>query len=152
MYKRTEHVDTYDSRLKEMLILKRQQEKLEYLLSCYDTWIKKELSGNKTGLGIERIIKGNAWIYGCGLLGRTVYKMMINAGMCVAGYLDKYIKNADDIDADIYNPEEVKETEKKYYVIVTAIFDFDQIKKELEEKGFNNIISFASIVEGNYLN
>ena len=147
-YKIADLIPVDNPLMAELLTLKRQNEKLDCIIRCYDQWIQSELSGISVLESSIKTIDAEVWIYGCGLLGRSIYKALLNVNVCVVGFLDKYVANIDEIDVVIKKPDDVGEKEKEYTVLVSAVFEFDNIEKELKTKGFSSIISFASLLQG----
>lgn len=130
----------------ENLMLKRQKEKLDLLLWCYDKWLGMELSGKPISYKLKEEVGEKVWIYGCGILGKSIDKAMTKAGITVVGYIDKFVLRSEDIKRTILNPNDVKENERGYPVIVSAVFEYELIKSELEKKGYSNLLSFAELL------
>lgn len=154
--KRDRYIETYaltdclcefDSSTIEKLMIYRQREKLELLLWCYDRWMQLEMSGIHVSQIIEIGYGNKIWIYGCGLLGKAIYRTTNGDNVNVLGFLDKYLSVSGETDNAVYHPDEVDESEKAYPVIVSAVYDYESIEAEMKERGFRVIVSFVSLIK-----
>ena len=82
-------------------------------------------------------------IYGYAELGKILEKQLIKCGVKVAYILDQKITQTCS-EVFIYKPG--NENIRDIPVIVTAIYYYDSIKNELEERGYTKIVSLQSIV------
>lgn len=88
-------------------------------------------------------------IYGMGTLGELFYEEVKGTNVSVKAFIDR---NADEIyygldNLPIVNLEKLDEIEDVDAIIVTPVFDFEDINKELEDNGnLQKIISLEDII------
>lgn len=108
-----------------------------------DRWIQniqdgKNIGGYLTECGVKTII-----IYGMNYLGKRLYKELIEEGIEIKYLIDQR-KNI------VFNGMNVKQLEEKMdpadVVIVTSIYYFEEIERELKIKFTCPIISLADII------
>lgn len=83
-------------------------------------------------------------IYGYAELGKILRSRLKGSGVKLAYILDKKINEDHDNVRFFYPGKEVPDTD---IVIVTAIYYYDEIKRELEGYGYGNIISLEELVD-----
>ena len=84
-------------------------------------------------------------IYGYADMGNLLYKELLNSDIVVTCILDKRTIKSHNIGVEILNPIDGDRTSDA--VIVTAIYYYDEIKIELEELGYRNIVSLQNLIE-----
>ncbi len=112
-------------------------------------WIENKNAGKSIeSYFIENQYKTIA-IYGAGTLGELLYEDIKNSKIEIAYFIDKssYGKtNYIALEKEIYHPAQISELENVDAIIVTPIFAFQEIKKELKAKGvLSDIISLEDI-------
>lgn len=83
-------------------------------------------------------------IYGYAELGKILERVLLKNGIKVGYILDKNIKITSTGNKIFYPGDEPN---KEQTIIVTAIYYFDSIKKELIDMGYLNVISLKDIIE-----
>ena len=78
-------------------------------------------------------------------MGNLLYKELLNSDIVVTCILDKRTIKSHNIGVEILNPIDGDRTSDA--VIVTAIYYYDEIKIELEELGYRNIVSLQNLIE-----
>lgn len=91
----------------------------------------------------------NIAIYGMGTLGELLYSEIRNSDVKVKAFIDRNVQekyeNADGI--LISGLDEIKELKNLDAIIITPIFDYNEIEKELKEKECNiKIISLENLI------
>ncbi|QHQ60685.1 glycosyltransferase [Anaerocolumna sedimenticola] len=123
-------------------------EKREKFRSNYYT-INKWLNLIEKGLRIDQylISKGykNIAIYGLGELGRHIYNGFRDSEIIIDYAIDKLKGNYSDININVYSLEE--KLKPVDVIIVSVIYNFKQIEKELQKKITCPILSFDSIID-----
>ena len=112
-------------------------------------WVTKRWLQNKIdGYGLGEHIKSKGiretYIYGFGDLGKLLYKELSGSDMTVRAFIDRRADQFDDMDVEVISSDEAIVT---ILVIVTAIYEYENIKKDLEKQGFNEVLSLKSLVE-----
>lgn len=108
-------------------------------------WVDMKISGKGiTDLLINRGITDVA-VYGYAELGKLLVKELNQSNIEVAYILDKKVKESDMDNISIYVPQ--KDLPGVSAVIVTAVYYYDAIQKELMDLEFKNIISLESLLE-----
>lgn len=111
------------------------------LLTC---WMMKKGRGGSTALYLKDHGISTVIIYGYAELGK-ILRQEIEETIEVIYIFDKKIRNKPDGDMLVCFPE--KKKEKTDMVIVTAIYDFEAIKEELETLGYENVVSLKELVD-----
>lgn len=126
--------------------------------SPYTSSLKKELISKLLTNEIaspKRVIDKPLVMYGAGNLGKMAAEYFDNIGYTLNSVVDK---NARTLAAEsfwksrnetIYDPNEVKPTEKQRCLIVCAISNcpFSEIKEVLESQGWTDVVPFYDVVE-----
>ncbi len=140
----TDYTTGVDKDITDNLEIIRKCEKLDVLLDYYDRWIENEISGK----AIEKklVSAGGILIYGCGKLGKRLCETILKRNIHVEGFIDNY-KIGSACGIDIYTPLSASETKRCSTVIVTAVYQYSYVKKELQNLGFTNVISFEELLK-----
>lgn len=118
--------------------------KQRYFYYTLINWLGSELKGKSLADKLRERNVSTVAIYGYAEMGKLLTEEMDKSeDVSVEYILDK--KEFKDEKHMIYRPQ--TGLRKPDCVIVTAIFYFDQIKKELESLGYTNIISLVNLVE-----
>lgn len=115
-----------------------------HMVRLYDTWMMTKQSG----ASIEKYLmdKGihTIAIYGMSYMGVRLFHELKKSGIHVEYGMDRETKMRIP-KLSIVHPDEA-EMEKVDAVVVTAIFAFDSIKRDLENLGFSRIIALDEIL------
>jgi len=109
-----------------------------------DTWLGlKEEQISLESYFIDRNIHSIA-VYGMGMLGKHLGKELENSSVCIEYIIDRKA-DALWIGKKIYAPDDdFPETDM---IVVTATYAYTEIKRQLEEKGCENIVSLNEIID-----
>ena len=108
-------------------------------------WLSAKIEGYNIADALRKKGFSNIAIYGYAELGKLVYQELQNSAIEVCYILDKKIKQIDNGDISVFMPE--CKNGRVDAVVVTAIFYYDEIRAELEELGYENVISLETIIE-----
>lgn len=127
----------------QLINIRRLSDKHLQIIEVYDLWMS--LPHN----AIEKFLKknnvGEIAIYGFSYLGKRLYEELKDSDIKIAYALDNNPKVKIE-GMSVIKPDEMQGDIKNETVIVTAIFDFDIIKKKLENNGYVNIVSLREIL------
>jgi len=116
-------------------------EKYKGFVKILDKWIQYEASQ----LGIEYFLLENNWknvsIYGFGILGKRLYEILTNSQVSVDYVMDK--REFPNKSNFLLVEQDMPQTD---LIIVTAIFDYKNIKNMLIKRGHKNILSLLEII------
>lgn len=129
---------------KELQDLRKKADRDRKLITVYDQWMLI----NQEGKSIANALKSqgfcSAAIYGIGILGERVYAELRNSGINIDYLIDKNITGVYIDDVVIYKPEDkLPQTDA---IIVTPIFFYEEIKKDLQKENQYPILSFEDIL------
>ena len=126
--------------------LERRLQKSVQFYWVLTRWMELKITGHSVAEILEKSGYSRIAVYGYAELGRLLCQELFGTVVEVSYVLDKKITQTGREDLSVFAPcQRLPEVEA---VIVTAIYDFDEIKKELSEKGFQNILSFRTLLEG----
>lgn len=119
-----------------------QKNKLFYMVLT--RWIRLRNSGRSCAdilqrRGIHRVV-----IYGYADMGKLLCEELQKSGMQVDYILDRVVKQSGYDHIPVYSPQ--IGLPQSDAVIVTAVYSFEMIKRNLEGMGFENIISLREVV------
>ena len=129
---------------KEFLEREKNVQKYRQFYKLLLCWIKKIQNQKSIIEYLQKQNLNKITVYGYGDVGKLLYNELINTNIVVTEILDKrdirtennlVIKKPQDGNRDVDA------------IIVTAIYYFDEIKKELCQLGYKNIISLQKLVE-----
>ncbi len=137
-------LDAEPDKDKNVLSRERTLAKNKLFVSALSFWIRDMIDGK----GVSDRVRAKGWenvsIFGFSTLGQLLYLELLKSGIEIVDILDnRSIKNPID-DRLIRNPKDGNR--KADVVIVSAIFDFDTAKSELESLGYANIISMQDVI------
>lgn len=121
---------------------KKLQEKYRSYYELTYNWLQNKNDGKKLQeYFIENNIN-NVAIYGRGTLGELFYKEIKNTDIDIRYFIDKNVEEVYDYEANIpiIGIEHIREQDEVDAIVITPIFDYDEIKKELEMKGVMSVI------------
>ena len=124
------------------------EEKLQKQILFYwilTSWMDYKIKGHNIAELLERSGCHKIAVYGYAELGQLLCRELKETGVEVAYVLDKKVLKTEWENIPVYMPE--KGLQEVDGVVVTAIYYFDEIKSELLEIGFRNVISFKKLLE-----
>lgn len=113
-------------------------------------WLVNKNSGKNVSKYFEDNNISNIAIYGMGTLGELFYEEIKDSDVKVSYFIDK---NADILyygadDIAVISIEGIAKQEKTDAIIVTPVFDFEEIREALEEVTDIRLISLEDVVYG----
>lgn len=108
-------------------------------------WMDWKIKGKCTA---DVLLKENWYkiaVYGYAELGQLLCRELFGTKVHISYLLDKKVKDTGINDLPVYIPQEGLPCVDA--VVVTAVYYFDEIKKELSQMGYQNIISFRTLLE-----
>lgn len=131
----------YCLRLEEAV---KQEGRLRSIIQLYDNWMM--VKKNSEGIAEYLSSKGihNVAIYGMDYRGVRLFHELQGTCVNVKYGIDRNLK-ARIMGLDVCRPDEMKKEEIDA-VIITALFSFEEIRKNLEDKGFTQIIGLDDII------
>ena len=123
---------------------RRQANKNLSIIRLYDAWMMaKENSKGIDGYLFQKNISSIA-IYGMDIRGIRLFHELKNTSVIIRYGIDRN-PSTRIAGLNILHPDEMKQGSVDA-IVVTAVFAFDGIKKDLESRGFNRIISLDEIL------
>lgn len=108
-------------------------------------WMDANLKGRR----LAEVLRSQNYhciaIYGYAELGKLLHSELSKDGFKVSYILDKKIENTEEDTTSVFSPK--KGLPLVDAVVVTAVYYFEEIKNELMQLGFDNIISLRTLVE-----
>ena len=122
----------------------RQKDRLRSIIQLYDNWMM--VKKNSVGIAEYLNSKGihNVAIYGMDYRGIRLFHELQDTCVNVKYGIDRNLK-ARIMGLNICRPDEIKKEEVDA-VIITALFSFEEIRKNLEDKGFTQIMGLDDII------
>lgn len=125
----------------KIITISRMSDKHLEMFLLMNRWIWNERKGKKIAdyLNEKRIY--SVIIYGMGYIGKNLYEQLKNEKIEIMCLMDR--------NKDILMESKVGLDDKKYNadaIIVTAIYDFEEIEEELKSKFNKPVISLADII------
>lgn len=109
-------------------------------------WMDLKIKGHSTAKILGRLNCGSIAVYGYAELGQLLCRELAGTNICVAYVIDKRVKETGDEKLPVYVPRGgLPDVDA---IVVTAVYDFDEIKEELSHMGYQNVISFRKLLEG----
>lgn len=129
----------------ETVELEKRLQKSALFYWILTRWLEFKIKGRNTAELLERSGYHIIAVYGYAELGKLLCRELFNTQIQVAYILDRKVKKADIGNYPVYTPE--RGLPNVDSIIVTAVFDFEAIKRELSDMGFRNIISLKELLE-----
>ena len=107
-------------------------------------WVRNLMNGMILSERIKVVAPHGVYVYGYGELGRLLLEELQKAGLCVKAVIDRRAEQFVNETVDVILLENADE---KIPVIVTAVFEYENIKEELIKRGFAKIYSLRDLVE-----
>lgn len=108
-----------------------------------NTWLSNKRKGKMIGNYLKKKGFQNIAIYGMGYIGKNLYEELIQEGI-IAKYLIDQNKNISIDGRSILTPG--KKIETIDVIIVTSIYNYSEIEKNLQSKYESQIVSLADII------
>lgn len=125
--------------------LKREKELKKF--QCFYDFMVSWMHLVQEGMGIAQYLSrygfSNVSIYGYAEIGKLLYRELYDSGVNVIDVFDRRKIN-DPSNVDVIRPEDGDTSVD--LVIVTPIYSFDEIKKELSQMNYMKIVSLETIV------
>ena len=138
--------DPYDTAAAEL------DERLQKSILFYQIltrWVEMKIKG----YSIAEVIKKRGFhkvaVYGYAEIGKLLCQELAQAGMEAAYVLDRKVTHTEDEKISVFVPQ--KGLPEVDAVVVTAVYYFHEIEKELIEMGFHNIVSLRDLMMGSEL-
>lgn len=123
--------------------IQRESDKHLEMFFLMNTWV----SNNRKGKMIGTYLKKNGFqdiaIYGMGYIGKNLYEELIKEGIVIKYLIDQN-KNTHIQGRDVKTPDD--EIETVDVIIVTSIYNFLEIEKNLRSKYNSLILSLSDII------
>lgn len=142
------HEDIIEKKLKKLWNTVKIEDILKQYYSMYDKWVKNLQNGillyeyfiNK---GIEKV-----YIYGNGTIGKTLCDELIRGGIIISNFIDARSCSEEYKGISAIDVYKLIQIDPKSVIIITPIWDFENIYDDLRKSGFNGaIISLESIID-----
>ncbi len=129
---------------KRTVLLEERANRNAAVISAFSSWMKNKQSGKSITTFLEKNHFYNIAIYGMHHLGEVLLKELQEKNITVSYAIDK---NADTMKTSIkmFRPDE--ELDEVDAIIVTPIFYFDEIERQLSRKVKCAIISLKDVIE-----
>ncbi|MCM1568362.1 MAG: PIG-L family deacetylase [Roseburia sp.] len=111
----------------------------------YTRWVEKLIGGGRfapllSARGIQSVA-----VYGYAEMGKLLTRELLQEGVDVLYVMDRKAHGSEQEAPPVCYPD--KNLAKPDGVIVTAVFDYDAIREELEKMGFRKILSLRTLLE-----
>ena len=127
----------------ELAALKRFNDRINGNLIVMSKWMELLEKGFSLADHIKTTIGNKIVLYGWGILGEHLYKQICDE-IEIEFIIDQNVKKVK-CDEIAYQPS--ADFPVTGTVIVTSVYYYSEIKKQMEEKGFETIISLESIID-----
>lgn len=129
--------------LNELMLQLQKQKQFYRVLTM---WLRKKTDGFSIASLIRKKGYKSVSIYGFAELGQILYKELLNENIYNIQVLDQKIKTVAEFEKlDIVKPEYGDRATD--VVIVTAIFYMMEIKRNMQQLGYDNIVSMEELIE-----
>lgn len=130
------------------------EEKLQKQILFYwilTKWMDYKIKGQNIAEILKRYGYMKIVVYGYAELGQLLCKELLQGGMRVEYVLDKTVETTGNSELPVYKPSDAGGANQALLqidvVIVTAVYYFEEIKQELTETGYQNVISMRALLE-----
>jgi len=135
-------VDKLDSSTVE---LERKLQKSVLFYWIFTRWMDIKIRGYGVADILSKLNYHCIAIYGYAELGQLLYRELVSTNIHVSYLLDKRVKDTGIENLPVYVPQiGLPEVDA---IVVTAVYYFAEIEKELLQMGYQNIISFRELLE-----
>ena len=129
-------------------IIRNKNKTIKKLTMYYDV-LNRWIMIRNDGYSIKKYFTDNGYstvaIYGMGELGMRLYDELIGSGILVKYVVDQNIVNIPDKKVAVVNKDETLEDVD--VMIVTAVFAFNEIKQEIENKVKFPVVSLCEVID-----
>lgn len=108
-------------------------------------WMDLKIRGYGIAYVLSKMKYCNIAVYGYAELGQLLCRELADTDIRISYLLDKKIKDTGSGNLPIYVPRSGLPNVDA--IVVTAVYYFDEIKKELSQMGYQNVISFRKLLE-----
>ena len=129
----------------ELMHVQNELQKQRLFYSVLTKWLDNIMSGKSISKRLLEMGYRSVVIYGYAQIGRLLCKELIRDHITVLYALDKRLGGCSTGETEVLFPS--PELQKPDAVIVTAPLYFEEIRNELTDQGYNNILSIKSLVE-----
>ena len=122
-----------------------KEEIRDYRCYCYSKRVDNYLQHLLNSLTVPIPPRNHVWIYGAGVVGQRVYRVMINSGYIVDGFLvtNKHGNPEVLFGREVLQIDGVKATEDKTAIVAVSGAAREEVKKILEDFGWNYSVFIA---------
>ncbi len=135
-------VDELDHRTVE---LEKKLQKSVLFYWVFTRWMDLKIRGYGIADILNRLKINTVAVYGYAELGQLLCRELAGTSVHVSYLLDKRVKDTGIKNLPVYTPQ--SGLPQMDAVIVTAVYYFDEIEKELSQMGYQNMISFRTLLE-----
>ncbi len=141
-YVRVDSIEELDTSTVE---LEKKLQKSVLFYWVFTRWIDLKIKGVCISDILHKLEFHNIAIYGYAELGQLLCKELMNTEIHISYLIDKRVKKTGIENLPVYIPQ--RGLLKVDAIVVTAVYYFDEIEKELLQMGYQNIISFRTLLE-----
>lgn len=125
--------------------LEKKLQKSVLFYWVFTRWMDLKIRGYSIADILNKLEIHNIAVYGYAELGQLLCRELIDTKIHISYLLDKRVKETGIENLSVYVPQRgLSEVDA---VVVTAVYYFDEIEKELSQMGYQNIISFRNLLE-----
>ena len=110
-------------------------------------WMDLKIRGGCTADILKKLGYSRIAVYGYAELGQLLCRELTGTEVDVSYVIDKKVKDTKMKNLPIYFPR--NDLPDVDVIVVTAIYYFDEIQKELMQMGYNNVVSLRELLETN---
>ncbi len=125
--------------------LEKKLQKSVLFYWVFTRWMDLKIRGVGIADILNRLKYNKIAVYGYAELGQLLCKELINTKIQVSYLIDKKVKDTGIENLPVYAPQ--RELPEVDAIVVTAVYYFDEIQKELLHMGYRNVISFRNLLE-----
>ncbi len=140
-----EEISNTDINDREIRYITELKDRMSLNVDALDEWLSLYESGVSVADYLIKNKISRVVIYGYGVLGRHLFTALQQAGIQVSCIIEQN-KSKVHTDVPAYCLSEEPETTKKEYVVVTAMYYYDQIEAMLKKEGYTHIVSILTLI------
>lgn len=141
-------ISAIDDREKGNAELESQLQKYKLFYWVLTRWMQLKTQGIRMADILGARGCGKIAIYGFAEIGQLLCRELREEGLKVSYIMDRKVCESGYEDIPVHYPK--AGLPKADAVVVTAVYYYDEIRAELTEMGFQDVISFRELVEGSY--
>lgn len=108
-------------------------------------WMDLKIGGGNIAEVLKRLEYRRIAVYGYAELGQLLCKELMDTNIDVSYVMDKKVKDTKEMNLPIYFPQ--SDLPDVDAVVVTAIYYFDEVQKELLQMGYKKVVSLRELLE-----